>query len=175
MELGCCLAPKVTGQAVRTPPTPGPWPSPHHPCLPGLPLPTKRHQGSRWDQEQNMRVVGTEKLATSRDSRPSSCTALPTGLGDTTAAVAGSVTEAAAFSACRAVPIHTLSSALRVRGLHAATSAPPYRANQGLQQGRWGSLVTSDPGQRTWSQGKESRQHLAADDAVLILKPIVMV
>lgn len=88
-------------------PTPGLWPSPHYLRLSGLPLTAKRHQGSWWDQEQNMLVVGTEKLATGRDSHASSCTALPTGLGDTTAAVAGSVTEAAAFAACRAVCAHT--------------------------------------------------------------------
>lgn len=143
MELGCCLAPKVTGQAVRIPPTTGPWPSLHCPCLPGLPLPTKWHQRSQWDQEQNMRVVRTEKLIKSRDNHPSSSMVLPTGLGDTRAAVAGSTTEVAAPSACKAVPTRTPatpSSALRVRGLCAATPAPRYMANRGLQQGHWGQF-----------------------------------
>lgn len=48
-----------------------------------------------------------------------------------------------ALSACQAGPTHTPatpSSALRVRGLHAATPSPPYMANQRLRQGRWGQL-----------------------------------
>lgn len=81
MELGCCLAPKVTGQAVRTPPHPttGPWPSPQRPCLPELPLPAKRHQGSRWDQEQNMRVVRARSWSRAGTAAPPAARRCPLG------------------------------------------------------------------------------------------------